>query len=73
MVLSEPHLRLLVQDYIRYYHEDRVHAALNKETPAGRVLEPRPTDAARVLGMPRVGGLHHRYQWQSRLKARAPP
>jgi putative transposase len=65
IVLSEPHLRRLVQDYIRYYHEDRVHGALNKETPAGRVLEPRPTGAARVVGMLRVGGLHHRYRWQT--------
>jgi putative transposase len=63
-VLSEPHLRRLVRDYIGYCHEDRVHGALNKETPTGRVLEPRLTDAARVVGMPRVGGLHHRYQWR---------
>ena len=64
IVLSEPHLRRLVRDYIGYYHEDRVHDALNKDTPAGRVPEPRPIDAARVVGMPRVGGLHHRYQWR---------
>jgi putative transposase len=65
IVLSEPHLRRLVRDYIGYYHEERVHGALNKETPAGRVLEPRPTDADRVVGMGRVRGLHHRYQWQT--------
>ena len=65
IVLSEPHLRRLVGEYIRYYHEDRVHDALNKDTPAGRALERRQTDAARVVGVPRVGGLHHRYQWQT--------
>jgi putative transposase len=64
IALSEPHLRRLVREYIRYCHEDRVHDALNKERPAGRGLEPRPTDAARVVGTPRVAGLHHRYQWQ---------
>jgi hypothetical protein len=29
------------------------------------VLERRQTDAARVVAVPRVGGLHHRYQWQT--------
>jgi putative transposase len=48
----------------RYYHEDGVHGALNKETPAGRVLEPRPTDASRVVGVPRGGARHQRYQRQ---------
>jgi putative transposase len=65
IVLTELHLRRLVRGYIRYYHEDRVDAALVKDTPTGRVLERRRTDAARVLGMPRVGGLHHRYRWQT--------
>jgi putative transposase len=65
IVLSESHLRRLVQDYIRYYHEDRVHDALNQDTPAGRVLERRQSDAATVVGVPPVGGLHHRYQWQT--------
>ena len=65
IVLSEPNLRRLVQGYIRYYHDDRVHDALNKDTPAGRDIERRRTAAARVVRMPRVGGLHHRYQWQT--------
>ena len=65
IVLNGPHLRRLVGEYIRYYHEDRVHDALNKDTPSGRDLERRPSDAARVLGVPRVGGLHHRYRWQT--------
>jgi putative transposase len=33
MVLNEVHLRRLVHDYIRYYHEDRIHDALDKNTP----------------------------------------
>ena len=65
IVLSESHLRRLVPEYLHYYHEDRVHDALNKDTPTGRVLERRQTDAARVVAVPRVGGLHHRYQWQT--------
>jgi putative transposase len=67
IALNESHVRRLVREYLQYYHEDRVHDALNKETPAGRVLERRQTNAARVVGVPRVGGLHHRYRWQTAL------
>jgi len=28
------------------------------------VTEHQPTPEARVVGLPRVGGLHHGYQWQ---------
>jgi putative transposase len=41
--------------------EDRIHHALRKETPTGRVVERRPTGTANVAGVPRAGGLHHRY------------
>ena len=65
IVLSESHLRRLVREYIRYYHEDRVHNSLSEDTPNGRAPEPRQSDAARVMGVPRCGGLHHRYYWQT--------
>ena len=65
IVLSEAHLRRLVRDYLQYYHEDRIHDALKKDTPTGRVIEYRPSESAKVSGAPRVGGLHHRYHWQT--------
>jgi transposase InsO family protein len=65
IVLSESHLRRLVREYLQYYHEDRIHDALNKETPTGRVVERRSTGTGTVVGVPRVGGLHHRYYWQT--------
>ncbi|HWT80888.1 MAG TPA: integrase core domain-containing protein, partial [Candidatus Methylomirabilis sp.] len=65
IVLSESHLRRLLRDYLEYYHDDRIHDALKKETPTLRVVEPRPRGTAKVVGMPRVGGLHHRYHWQT--------
>ena len=30
--LNESHLRRLAQEYIRYYHQDRTHDGLNKDT-----------------------------------------
>jgi hypothetical protein len=47
------------------YHHDRIHDALKKETPTLRVVQPRPRGTAKVVGMPRVGGMLHRYHWQT--------
>jgi transposase InsO family protein len=62
--LNEHHLRLLLRDYIRYYHLDRTHDGLGKDTPDRRSIETKPSNGATVISLPRVGGLHHRYGWQ---------
>src|SRR6202023_356503 len=36
IVLNERHLKRLMAEYVRYYHEDRTHLGLAKDTPAGR-------------------------------------
>ena len=64
VVLGERHLVRLVRGYICYYHEDRCHLGLNKDTPNERSVTPRPSPTAKVVAMPRVGGLHHRYEWR---------
>jgi transposase InsO family protein len=61
IVLNERHLKRLMSEYVRYYHEDRTHLALEKKTPAGRVAAEATGTGCRVLSMPRIGGLHHRY------------
>ena len=61
IVLDERHLKRLMIEYIRYYHEDRTHLALGKGTPAGREEVKIPDAACRIVSMPRLGGLHHRY------------
>jgi len=58
IVLNERHLRRLLSDYVRYYHEDRTHLGLSKETPSGRI---RSTHRGRVIAKARLGRLHHRY------------
>ena len=55
---SDRHLKRLLSDYVRYYHEDRTHLGLDKGTPAGRV---RSTQRGAVVSRARLGGLHHRY------------
>lgn len=61
IVLNERHLRRLMKEYVRYYHEDRTHLALAKQTPAGRGAEENSGESFRIVSMPRLGGLHHRY------------
>jgi transposase InsO family protein len=64
IAVNEQHLRRLLRDYVRYYHDDRVHDALGKDTPNHRAIENKPAENAVVVSMPRLGGLHHRYGWR---------
>ena len=61
--LNEFHLRRLGREYLAYYHQDRTHIGLNKNTPAERVVESRSALQSRIVSTSRVGGLHHRYRW----------
>lgn len=64
VVFNEAHLRRLLAEYVRYYNIDRCHLALDKDSPETRDLRLRPTASAKVVALPRVGGIHHRYEWQ---------
>jgi transposase InsO family protein len=63
--LHEQHLRRLVRDYVNYYHQDRIHDSLDKDSPDRRPMEQRPSAIATVTSSPRLGGLHHRYRWRA--------
>ncbi len=65
IVLNERHLRHLMRSYLDYYHVDRTHLGLKKDTPTGRPVTPRPSPDAELVALPRVGGLHHRYVWRA--------
>jgi transposase InsO family protein len=61
MVLNQRHLRKLMKNYLRYYHEDRTHLGLGKDTPSGRVVASASPSGNAIISLPRLGGLHHRY------------
>jgi transposase InsO family protein len=61
IILNEWHLKRLMASYLLYYHEDRTHLGLAKDTPAGRVTEIRSEPGSDIQSLPRLGGLHHRY------------
>jgi len=64
IVLGEDHLRRILTEYLDYYHHDRTHYSLEEDTPFHRPIEPRPSDAAGLVALPRLGGPHPRYGWK---------
>jgi len=59
IVLSEQHLRRILRKYLEYYHGSRTHLALDKDAPELRKRD--SPDGGKVIALPMVGGLHHRY------------
>jgi len=64
IVLDETHLRRVIRDYVSYYHADRIHDSLEKDTPSRRPVSIKPSESARLVSLSRTGGLHHRYDWR---------
>jgi transposase InsO family protein len=62
IVVNERHLKRLMNEYVRYYHDDRTHLALAKGTPGGRELADVIEADGKIAAVPRFGGLHHRYE-----------
>jgi len=61
IILNERHLKRLMSSYLLYYHDDRTHLGLAKDTPGGRAAEIRSATESKIQSFPRLGGLHHRY------------
>jgi putative transposase len=59
LVLNERHLHRILTQYVAYYHQARTHLALDKDAPDLRPIA-RP-EVGRIVEVPEVGGLHHRY------------
>jgi hypothetical protein len=59
IVVGEQHLRCIPRKYLEYYHRSRTHLALDKDAPELRQRE--SADGGKVIALPMVGGLHHRY------------
>ena len=64
VVLGEAHLRRLHGEHVDYYLNDRCHLSLGKDAPVERSPSVRSSRDAEVVALPRVGGLHHRYEWR---------
>ena len=63
IVFNERHLRGVLAEYVSYYHEHRTHQSLENDSPDGRDVE--PPENGKVIAIPILGGLHHRYSRQA--------
>ena len=59
IVLNEAHLLRILIEYLHYYHESRPHLSLDRNAPVPRHVE--PPARGKMIAIPQVGGLHHRY------------
>jgi len=57
IILSEAHLRRIMQTYASYYNEIRTHRSLDKDAPAFRAVQRIGNVASHAI----LGGLHHHY------------
>jgi transposase InsO family protein len=60
VIFNERHLRRVMSSYVDYYQHTRTHLSLDKDCPDSRPIQHR--SAGRVVAIPKVGGLHHRYE-----------
>jgi putative transposase len=60
VIFNERHLRRVLFSYVDYYQSTRTHLSLAKDCPDSRpIMTPR---IGKVVAIPKVGGLHHRYE-----------
>jgi putative transposase len=59
IVFNQTSLSRHLQSFLDYYHHSRCHLSLAKDTPESRPVQ--PPERGRVISIPQVGGLHHRY------------
>jgi hypothetical protein len=57
VVLSEAHLRQILQSYADYYNKIRTHRSLAKDAPGFRSVQRIGNIASHAI----LGGLHHHY------------
>jgi putative transposase len=59
IVFNEAHLMSVLTSYFESYHESRTHLSMDRNAPEPRQVE--PVEKGKVVAIPQVGGLHHRY------------
>jgi transposase InsO family protein len=60
VILNEISLRRHLVSYLDHYHGTRSHLSLGKDSPDGRAMQ--PPEMGKIFALPKVGGLHHRYE-----------
>ena len=62
IVLSQRHLERILREFIDdYYHVARPHQGLNGDTPFSQTKQSEISGPSKLISIPVLGGLHHRY------------
>ena len=64
VILGERPVDRLIRSYLKYRHKGRSDLRLGQDAPDRGPVSRRPSPAAKVVALPRVSGLHHRYEWR---------
>jgi len=65
VIFNEKQLRNFMKQYVQYYNNDRCHLSVGRDTPTRREIQNKPFGPARVISLPKIGGLHHLYKWDN--------
>src|SRR5262249_34462121 len=60
IILNNRGLYRHLAEFLDYYHRNRTHLALEKDSPVPRAVQ--VPESGRIVSIPVVGGLHHRYE-----------
>jgi putative transposase len=60
IIFNEAALYQQLKSFAAYYHRSRTHLSLAKDSPEPRAVQ--PLELGRIVAIPQVGGLHHRYE-----------
>lgn len=55
IVLKQGHLKNILCAFLDYYHNDRTHLSLGKDSPNGRQVKSRPGGNCKIIDLPRIG------------------
>ncbi len=60
IIFNKSGLCRVLESYFDYYERTRTHLSLNKDAPVSRPIQ--PSAMGRIVEIPQVGGLNHRYE-----------
>ncbi len=65
VIFNAEQLQDLMNQYVEYYNNERCHLSVGRDSPYGREIQNKPIGSAKVISLPRIGGLHHVYKWDN--------
>jgi putative transposase len=64
LVFRDKQLQRVLNQYVAYFNQARPHQGIQQQVPEpSRSSLSSPQAGNKVIAIPRVGGLHHDYQW----------